>query len=141
MKHLILITLFICAYFNVNGQYNSAFQELETIGESLAVDAGSKINFGHYFFFADPENIAECKDKYISKAAKKRNFILLKKTTSASEIEEISQKLEDYVDAKNILIMKSEETFLRLDEILQSEKQAYYVPLDYNGKINFLVKM
>jgi hypothetical protein len=141
MKYLILISLFICTYFNVNGQYNSAIQELESIGESLKEDAGSKINFGKYFFFSDPKDIAECKDKYISKASKKLNFILLKETISESEIEKISQELEGYVDAKNILIMKSEETFLRLDEILNSEKQAYYVPLDYNGNITFLVKM
>ncbi|HMN91288.1 MAG TPA: hypothetical protein PKD70_15275 [Saprospiraceae bacterium] len=81
------------------------------------------------------------KNNYISSKSKSKNFILYYHEIDEKTLSALKERLKDYVAGSNFIQLKNEKFFNILKEILKSEEENYFIPLNYEGKIDFLVKM
>ncbi len=139
-----MVILSICCISEAQNTPSEADKKLTEILEILKRNSVPIKENSNYFLFRSIQ-CSSCldmfKNSYISRKSRDKNFILYYKEINEKELSALKEHLKDYVSGANFINLKNEKLFGTLKEILKSEEENYFIPLNYEGKIDFLVKM
>ncbi len=139
-----MVILSICCISDAQNTPSEADKKLTEILEILKRNSVPIKENSNYFLFRSIQ-CSSCldmfKNSYISRKSRDKNFILYYKEINEKELSALKEHLKDYVSGANFINLKNEKLFGTLKEILKSEEENYFIPLNYEGKIDFLVKM